>query len=135
MTTTRFRLTPFGYMALLALIVTVLVSVGHCATQNARPNSLGVYQTYTNPWSYMVGEPVRVSPFEDNGNYYTNVEFKALGASMLNTVSILFCGNEVSAFGDGHLRAVTYRTGATRSYRGIGCHEILPIQSGVIVIE
>jgi hypothetical protein len=127
--------TSIIFLLWLVAMVLILGSVGHCATQNARPNSLGVLQTYTNPWSYMVGSPVRVATFEDNGNYYTNVEFKALGASMLNTVSILFCGNETSAFGDGHLRAVTYRTSVARSYRGVGCHEILPTQSGVIVIE
>jgi hypothetical protein len=122
-------------LVLLGWTILITSALGHCATQNARPNSLGVLQTYTNPWTYMVGSPVRVATFEDNGNYYTNVEFKALGASMLNTVSILFCGNETSAFGDGHLRAVTYRTSVARSYRGVGCHEILPTQSGVIVIE
>lgn len=134
MTTTKFKLTPLGYMFVVLLLVMALVSTARCAV-SARPNSLGVFQTYENPWSYMVGSPVRVNLYESKGHYYTNVEFKALGASMLNTVPILFCEDEQAAFADGQLRAVTYRIRATRSFQGIGCHEILPIQSGVVVIQ
>jgi hypothetical protein len=115
-------------------LIMAVTNLGHCAV-SARPNSLGVFQTYENPYTYMVGAPVHVELFEAKGHFYTNVEFKALGASMLNTVPILFCDDEQSAFADGQLRAVTYRIRATRSYQGIGCHEILPIQGGVIVIE
>ena len=119
---------------LTALMLTCGAELSHGATQ-PRPNSLGILQTYTSPWSYMVGAPVRASLYQHGDRYYTNVEFKALGASMLNTVPILFCGNQLSAFGDGRVRAVTYRTEASRRFQGIGCHDILPTEAGVIVLE
>lgn len=119
---------------IIALMLTCGAELSHGTTQ-PRPNSLGVFQTYNSPYSYMIGAPVRVNLYQYDGRYFTNVEFKALGASMLNTVPILFCGNALDQFGDGRLRAVTYRTQAARSFRGIGCHEILPNAAGVIVIE
>ena len=106
----------------------------HCSTQ-LRPNSLGIPQVYDSPWAYMVGSPANVTMFSSGGRFYTNVEFKAFGASMLNTVPILLCGNQKALFKDGRLRAVTYRIGATRNYQGIGCHELLGNDNGVIVIE
>lgn len=126
---------PIAMLILLILwFIAMFATLGRCSTQ-PRPNGLGVLQTYDNPWTYMVGAPVHVNLFENKGHYYTNVEFKALGASMLNTVPVLFCGNQLGAFEDSKLRAVTYRTQAARNYQSIGCHEILPIDAGVIVLE
>lgn len=122
-------------LLILSLVLLMSCPVAQAETVENRKNSLGVLQTYDNPWAYMVGSPVHVDLFESNGTYYTNVVFKALGASLLNTQTLLFCGNQLSAFGDGRLRAVTYRNSATRSYRGVGCHEVLPIDAGVIVLE
>lgn len=116
------------------IVFTALFSEAHCTTQ-PRPNSLGVLETYDSPWTYMVGSPVTGSVFRDGDNVYTNVEFKPLGASMLNTVPILFCGNEQKTFNDVRLRAVTYRIRSTRTFRGIGCHDILPTDQGVMVVE
>ncbi len=125
-----------GFMiATVVIWLVVLFSIlGHCSTQ-PRPNSLGVPQTYESPWAYMIGSPANVNVFSSNGRYYTNVEFKAFGASMLNTVPVLFCGNQQALFKDARLRAVTYRIGATRNYQGIGCHELLGNDNGAIVIE
>jgi len=83
----------------------------------------------------MIGSPSSVDVFSNGEHYYTNVEFKAFGASMLNTVPILFCGNQRTLFKDKKLRAVTYRIGATRNYQGIGCHDLLDNNNGVIVLE
>lgn len=122
--------------AIVLTLIIVLGSQGYCATSQPRPNSLDLFDTYESPYMYMVGAPVRLNLFEDTkGHYFTNVEFKALGASMLNTVPLLFCGSVEEAFADTQLRAVTYRIKATRSYQGVGCHDILPTNSGVIAIE
>lgn len=132
----RYIIAPLVFIILiLSLMLVMSCPVAHGETIENRKNNLGVLQTYDSPWMYMVGSPVRVNVFEEKGQYYTNVEFKALGASLLNTVPIMFCGDQESAFGDGRLRAVTYRITATRSYRGVGCHEILPLDVGVIVLE
>ena len=104
----------------------LLSQQGYCAT-TARPNGLGVLQTYENQYTYMVGSPARVGLFEHNGNYYTNVGFKAFGASMLNTETILFCGDLTGTFTDGRLRVVVYRTQAAHAYQGVGCHDILRV--------
>lgn len=123
----------FWTLGVIALVI-LFSTLGHCTVQ-PRPNSLGVFQTYESPYTYMVGAPVRVAVFEEKGNYYTNVEFKALGASMLNTVNILFCGNAEDVFRDGRLHVVTYRIHATRLYRFVGCHDIMPGDLGVFVME
>ncbi len=118
----------------LVWLILVFAIFCHCTTQ-PRPNSLGVPQIYDSPWMYMIGSPSSVDVFSNGEHYYTNVEFKAFGASMLNTVPILFCGNQRTLFKDKKLRAVTYRIGATRNYQGIGCHDLLDNNNGVIVLE
>lgn len=108
------------------LLMIILGELAHGSTQ-PRPNNLGVYQIYDSPYTYMVGSPVSVEVFEEKGQYYTEVKFKAFGASMLNTQELLFCGNEEASFSDSHLRAMVYRVSATRLYQRIGCHDLLRV--------
>ena len=99
-----------------------LVPLARSSTTNPRPNSLGLSQSYRNPYVYMVGTVVHVDAFSTA----TNVTFQPFGASVLDTETILFCGNFVNEF-DGGLYLVAYRQRATRLYHSVACHDIYQI--------
>jgi hypothetical protein len=98
--------------------------MAHCSTTGNRPNSLGISQSYDNPVAYFVGSPRAINEFYEHGRSYTNVSFAPFGASMLDTESLLFCGNQTEMFNRDDVLLVAYRRRAERSYQGVACHEV-----------
>lgn len=121
------RLQKVGVGALLALIGALMLTCGaelsHGSTIQPRPNSLGLSQSYRNPMAYMVGSVEHVDSFSEA----TNVVFKPFGASMLDTETVLFCGNierELEGGTNQTLFVFTYRQNPSRMYHGVACHEV-----------
>ena len=107
---------------ILLMMISCLIPLAHGSATSPRPNSLGLSQSYENPYVYMVGTVTHVDAFSN----VTNVTFQPFGASLLDTETILFCGNLVNEF-DGGMYIVAYRQQARRTYRGVACHEIYKI--------
>ncbi len=107
---------------ILTMMISCLIPFAHSATTAPRPNSLGLSQTYENPVTYMVGSVTHVDGFSKA----TSVTFQPFGASLLDTETILFCGDLVNEF-DGGTYVVAYQQRARRMYRGVGCHDIYRI--------
>jgi hypothetical protein len=116
-----------GFLAVLAaLMLTCGAELSHGATTQPRPNSLGLSQSYRSPMAYMVGSIQHIDSFSEA----TNVVFKPFGSSMLNTETILFCGNierDLEGGTNQTLFVFTYRANASRMYHGVACHEVYRI--------
>ena len=107
------------------VIVAVLIATGHASTTQPRPNTLGASNQMYNPFSYLVALPIDGQILEGK---YTNIRFAPYAAPDLFDQSILFCGDVTGMFdGKKGVVAITYRTQASRAYRGVGCHELLSI--------
>ncbi len=105
------------------ILAAVLIATGHTSPTKARPNTLGVSEVYTNPYTYLVALPMDGQVLEGK---YTNIRFAPYAAADFYDVSILFCGNIVERFdGKKGILAVTYRTQASRTYKGIACHDFV----------
>ena len=111
---------------ILALMATCLMPLAHGATTHPRPNSLGLSQTYQNPYVYMLGTIEHADVLSNA----TVVDFKPFGASLLDIESILFCGDLSRELEEGDnttLYVFTYRQQTTQMYHGIGCHDVFRI--------
>ena len=106
-------------------IVAVLIATGHASTTQPRPNTLGATNQMYNPFSYLIALPIDGQILEGK---YTNIRFAPYAAPNLYDETLLFCGDVTGMFdGKQGVVAITYRTQASRAYRGIGCHELLSI--------
>lgn len=113
----------FGLM-LVGLTLLICTELSHCSTSKPRPNSLGVVQEYTNPNTYLFAEPVEVTVMRDEKDRsYTNVRFMPYNTAAYFDETVLFCG-VVSDWKPVPV-VVTYRTQASRMYRGIACHDFI----------
>ena len=107
------------------VIVAVLIATGHASTTQPRPNTLGAPNQMYNPFSYLIALPIDGQILEGK---YTNIRFAPYAAPNLYDETLLFCGDVTGMFdGKQGVVAITYRTQASRAYRGIGCHELLSI--------
>ena len=114
---------------LILCLVLVMLIPAHCAVSTKHVNSLGTVMYDTNPLMYMVGSlATDKAVTEVDGNL--NLRIKPLGTYMLYDESILFCGMPVDKFqGITEPFVLTYRRQANRSVQGIGCHELLKVNS------
>jgi len=118
----------------IVIILCINIIVGrerglYATTAQPRPNSLGVYETYQNPYSYLLALPVDGQIFDGK---YTNIKFQPYAAAALFTPTILFCGDVTGYFNGKHGPVViVYRTQSSAMYRGIGCHDLM----GVFMVE
>ena len=109
-------------LSLIAMLCFCMIALGHAETTKARPNSLGVPEIVTNPYTYMIGLPLDGQVLEGKA---TNIRVQPLGAPLLYDVDILFCGDVSSAFQDKHgVLAIAYRMQASRMYQGVPCNEL-----------
>ena len=120
----RKLVVAFVILALTFLaIAAVLIATGHASTTKPRPNTLGVEQFYTNPFTYLVALPMDGQVMEGK---YTNIRFAPYATADFYDVSVLFCGDITEKFnGKKGILAVTYRTQASRMYKGVPCHEFV----------
>ena len=107
------------------VLIAVLIATGHASTTQPRPNAIGAPNQMYNPFSYLIALPIDGQILEGK---YTNIRFAPYAAPNLYDETLLFCGDVTGMFdGKQGVVAITYRTQASRAYRGIGCHELLSI--------
>lgn len=113
-------------LALMFLVLAaVLIATGHATTTNNRPNTLGASQIYTNPYTYLLALPIDGQILEGK---YTNIRFQPYATANLYDESVLFCGDVADMFNGKHGPVVvTYRTQASRLYKGSACHALLSV--------
>jgi hypothetical protein len=117
----------------LGIVVTVLVSLGHCATTSNRKNSLGTVSYDHNPLMYLAGSLTQTSDAVSNIDGNLNLRINPLGTYMLYDESVLFCGLPVDKFqGVSEPFVMTYERQAHRTVQGIGCHNLLLVNHVVI---
>lgn len=116
---------------ILLLLGTCAMPLAHGSVARPRPNSLGLSQSYQNPYVYMFG----TIDHADILSNVTVVYFKPFGASLLDTESVLFCGDlsqELTGGDNTTFYVFTYRLQTRRLYHGVGCHEVYRVlQLGV----
>ena len=111
-------------LSLIAMLCFCMIALGHAETTKARPNSLGVPEIVTNPYTYILGLPIDGQVLEGK---YTNIRLWPYGAPALYDVSILFCGDVTYSFHKKGVLVVTYRIQASHTYKGIACHDLLGV--------
>ena len=105
------------------VLAAVMIATGHAATTSSRPNTLGVSEVYTNPFTYLLALPLDGQVLEGK---YTNIRLAPYGTADFYDVSILFCGDVTEKLeGKKGVLALTYRTQSSRMYNGIACHDLL----------
>ena len=97
----------------------------HGTTTPNRANSLGVSETYLNPYTYMLGLPIAGQVIDEK---FTNIRFLPFGTPQIYDESILFCGDVTELFdGKRGVLAVAYETRAHAMYHAVACHELLGV--------
>jgi len=112
-------------LAFLALVA-VLIATGHASTTAGnRTNSLGVSETYQNPYTYLLAIPIDGQLIEGK---YTNIRLWPFGTPALYDFSLLFCGDVTEKFeGKSGVLVLTYETRAHAMYKGVACQELLGV--------
>ena len=113
----------------LSLLMAMMLTCGaqlSRGTTSSRPNSLGAPQEYQSPYSYFLGSARKVTILGSDEKAFTNVEFAPYGASMLNTETIMFCG-DVAGGWDTRTKVYVYRRIPHTSYQGVACHELIRV--------
>ena len=116
----------FIIIAALLFMLGVAVSIAHGKTTPApRPNGLGVFETYSNPNTYLFALPVDGQILDGR---FTNIRFKPYAASDLYDEMVLFCGDVTDQFnGKTGTVILTYRTQASGKFQGVGCHTLVNV--------
>lgn len=111
---------------ILAMMGSCLIPLAHGATTQPRSNSLGVSQTYENPFEYTFGTVDHIDALSNA----TVITLKPFGSSLLNNEALLLCGDLTKEFENdttGSMYIITFRRVTTRTYHGIGCHDVYKI--------
>ena len=113
----------------LTIVLLLCTGLAYCSVSTKHENSLGTVMYDSNPLMYMAGSlATDKAVTEVDGNL--NLRIKPLGTYMLYDESILFCGMPVDKFqGITEPFVLTYRRQTSRSVQGIGCHELLRVDS------
>jgi hypothetical protein len=107
-----------------AILFALAVARAYAIPSKPRPNTLGVYEIYQNPNTYLIAEPLDAVFMQDEKEHtYTNVRFQPLNTAAYYDESVLFCGT-VESFKRLPM-AITYLTRASQMYKGIACHEFV----------
>lgn len=116
----------FALLAIAVLMLfIVVIATGRADTTGNRPNSIGADKIYVNPYSYRLALLIDGQVLEGK---YTNIRFWPYGTPDLYDESVLFCGNVESEFnGRRGVLVITFRTQASRLYRGVPCHELISV--------
>ena len=113
------------------LVITMLATGAHAATTAAQKhgNSLGVVMSFDNPNTYKAGAVVAVAYVGDRGNSGIVVRIQPSGTYSLFTEDITFCGGPEKFLNKTNPMVLTYRTKAHRTIDGVGCHELVRVDS------
>ena len=113
----------------LAIVLLLCTGLAYCSVSTKHENSLGTVMYDSNPLMYIAGSlAIDKAVTEVDGNL--NLRIKPLGTYMLYDESILFCGMPVDKFqGITEPFVLTYRRQASRNVQGIGCHDLLRVDS------
>jgi hypothetical protein len=108
------------------MIAAVLIATGHTSTtSDHRGSSIGELEVYQNPNTYLVALPIDGQILEGK---YTNIRFWPYATESLYDESVLFCEDVTPAFeGKSGVLVVTYRTRASRMYKGLACHGLVSV--------
>ena len=102
--------------------VAIMIATGHAEPTKNRPNSLGISETYQNPYAYLLAEPIEVTLLD--GSKYTNVRFWPYATPALYEETVLFCGDQSDYFSREPI-ILTYEKQAHSMYQGISCHKLV----------
>jgi hypothetical protein len=116
------------FVGIVGLILVFLFGAcgARAATTTKHSNSLGFVQYDANPYTYKAGA-VSVSGIIESS---INFRLQPLGTFGLFTEDILLCDKQhVAALFEGKHNPLllTYKTRASRSIQGVGCHELLRV--------
>jgi len=113
---TGFVILAVAFLSLVALLLTL----AHAEPTPNRKNSLGVLQTFDNPYTYLFALPIDGKQVE--GGF--SVRFWDFGMPQLIDHSVLFCDIEDKFDGKRGPLIVVYETQAHHMSSGIGCHDL-----------
>jgi hypothetical protein len=113
----------------IAILLMCVVATAHCAVSKKHENSIGSVMYMDNPMTYKAGS-VRNVAYVDGGSAIV-VRVQPIGTYGLFTEEILLCGgNSIDKFLNmSNPMVLTYRTKASRIVEGIGCHELVSVDS------
>jgi hypothetical protein len=114
----------------LLFIILTFCNFGHAATTSTqkRPNSIGSISYTENPFTYKAGS-LSAAGFVDDAIV---LRIQPLATYSLFTEDILFCGRRSIAEkfdGKSNPMLITYKTRASRLVRGVGCHDLIRVDS------
>jgi hypothetical protein len=119
-------------MLIVLLIVLALVAIGRCATNPKKSNTTcwlpeGCVTQFTeNPYTYKVGALTNASIIGDNEGVVVRIQ--PLATYSLFTEDLLLCGVPADMFlNKGNPLVLTYKTKASKTVQGIGCHELVRV--------
>jgi hypothetical protein len=111
----------FLILALIFVITAaIMIGTGHAEPSHNRKNSLGVLQTWNNPYTYLLALPVEGKQVE--GGF--TVRFWDFGMPELIDHTVFFCDISDKFDGKKGVLVVVYETQAHRKANGLGCHYI-----------
>jgi hypothetical protein len=114
--------------ALWLITVAILVATGHCSISKPHSNSIGSVMYQDNPFTYKAGAVIAVAYVgHDEGLV---VRIQPIGTYGLFTEDVLLCTDQVDMFlNKTNPMVLTYRTQASRTIEGVGCHELVDVSS------
>jgi hypothetical protein len=119
-------------VGLTAIVVLVLVKSAHCTDKQCWlpegcKNSIGSTSYTVNPNVYLAVDGI-AGENDVDGNL--NLRVHPRGTYMLYEDTVLICGHPREAFeGIGIPFLLTYRRQASRSVRGVGCHDLVDVSN------
>jgi hypothetical protein len=112
------------------LVMMLLVIAGKCAVSKPHSNSIGVPMYNTNPLMYTAGSLANTADSVSNVDGNLNLRIKPLGTYMLYDEQILFCGLPMEKFqGITEPFVLAYERQAHRTVQGVGCHNLISVES------
>ena len=120
----------FAIFVIIMLALLLVATPSHGAISKPHSNSIGVPMYSENPLMYQAGSlstgPDAASVVDGN----LNLRIRPMDTYMLFDESILFCGTPTDKFdGVTEPMVLTYERKAHRTVRGLGCHELVRVDS------
>lgn len=106
----------------------LVASLAHCAVEPRGASSIGNVVYQDNPLTYKAGDLVDLDSVSER--QAINMTIQPLGTYALFRESILVCGDSVALLkGKHNPLLLVYKTAASRSVDGIGCHRLVGVYS------